>query len=82
LSGSIARAGTVSGKAIAEFEANVGIEIDDDGDVHLSGSVSAGGKLRYNGTTLFSGSIESKVRSKGLRFRFPRGVGSLDLDLF
>jgi hypothetical protein len=80
------QAGTVSGKAKASFTAQVAIEIDDDGDVHLAGSVSASGKLtaRIAGesTTLFSGSIEAKVRSRGLRFRFPRGVGSLDFDLF
>jgi hypothetical protein len=75
-------AGTVSGKAIAEFEANIDIEFDDDGDVHLSGSVSASGKLRYQGTNLFSGSIDASVRSRGFRFRFPRGVGSIDLNLF
>ncbi len=75
-------AGTVSGKAIAEFEANIDIEFDDDGDVHLSGSVSASGKLRYQGTNLFSGSIDASVRSRGFRFRFPRGVGNIDLNLF
>ena len=74
--------GTVSGKAIAEIEANIAIEIDDDGDVHLSGSVSASGKLRYQGRDLFEGSIEASVRSRGFRFRFPRGVGNIDLDLF
>jgi len=80
------QAGTVSGKAKATFTAQIAIEIDDDGDVHLAGSVSASGKLtaRIAGesTTLFSGSIEASVRSRGLRFRFPRGVGSLGLDLF
>ena len=74
--------GTVSGKAIAEIEADLAIEIDDDGDVHLSGSVSASGKLRYQGNNLFSGSIDASVRSNGFRFRFPRGVGNIDLDLF
>ena len=71
----------VSGTAIAEIEADVAIEFDDDGDVHLAGSISASGKLRYNGNNVFSGSIDASVRSKGFRFRFPRGVGSLDLDI-
>jgi hypothetical protein len=73
--------GTVSGKAIAEIEADLVIEVED-GEVFLSGSVSATGKLRYNGTTLFKGTVEAGVRSKGFRFKFPRGVGNLDLDLF
>jgi hypothetical protein len=38
--------------------------------------------LRYNGNNIFSGSIEASVRSKGFRFRFPRGVGNIDLNLF
>ncbi len=75
-------AGQVSGKAIAEIEADVAIEIDDDREVHLSGSIDASGKLRWNGNTLFSGSIDASVHSRGFRLRFPRGVGSLDLDLF
>jgi hypothetical protein len=31
--------------------------------------------------TLFEGSLKAAVRSIGLRFRFPRGVGALDFDL-
>jgi hypothetical protein len=72
----------VSGTAIAELEANVWIEFDDHGVPHFSGSVTASGKLRYKGANIFSGSIESLVRDKGFRFKFPRGVGSIDLDLF
>jgi hypothetical protein len=78
--------GSVGGKAKATFEAEVAIEIDDDGDVHLAGSISARGRLtgRVGGSTqeLFDGSIEASVRSRGFRFRFPRGVGSLSFDLF
>jgi hypothetical protein len=77
--------GSVGGTAKATLAADLGIEVDDNGDLHLSGSVSASGKLtaRIAGqsTDLFSGSIGASVRSKGLRFRFPRGVGELDLDL-
>ena len=79
-------AGTVSGKAKATITAEIAIEIDDDGDLHLSGSVSARGRLtaRIAGDVkeLFDDSIEANVRSRGFRFRFPRGVGNLDLDLF
>ena len=75
-------AGTVSGKAIAELEGNIRIVIDDDGDPHVSGSITAKGRLRASGRTLFDGSIEASVKSRGFRFRFPRGVGNLDLDLF
>lgn len=75
-------AGKVSGKAIAQLQADVAIQIDDNGRIYLSGSASATGRLRYNGTTLFSGTIDASVRSHGFRFRFPRGVGTLDLDLF
>ena len=68
------------------FTAEVAIEIDDDGDVHLSGSVSARGRLtiKINGKTkeLFDDSIDSSVRSRGLRFRFPRGVGNIDWSPF
>jgi len=78
--------GKVSGTAKATIRAVLAIEIDDDGDVQLAGSISADGKLTAkiagDSTTLFSGSIEAKVRSGGLRFRFPRGVGNLDFDLF
>lgn len=73
--------GSVSGKAIAELSADIEIEVDDDGDLHFSGSVSASGKLRYKGRNLFSGSIEASVRSGGFRFKFPRGVGAIDLNL-
>jgi hypothetical protein len=73
--------GKVSGRAIAEIDALVAIEIDGD-EVHLSGSISASGKLKYNGDTLFTGSISSSVRSHGFRFRFPRGVGEINLNLF
>jgi uncharacterized repeat protein (TIGR01451 family) len=72
----------VSGTAIAELEANVFIEFDEHGVPHFSGSVTASGKLRYKGTNIFSGSIEALVRDKGFRFRFPKGVGGLDLDIF
>jgi len=79
-------AGTVSGKAKATITAQISIEIDDDGDVHLSGSVSARGRLtaKINGNTkeLFDDSIDASVRSHGFRFKFPRGVGHLDFDLF
>jgi hypothetical protein len=78
-------AGTVSGKAKATFSAEVAIEIDDDGDVQLAGSISASGKLtaRIAGDdkTLFSGSISASVRSRGFRFRFPKGVGEINLNV-
>ena len=74
--------GQVSGRAIAQIEAEVAIQIDDNGELHLSGAVSATGKLRFNGNTVFSGTIDASVRSRGFRFRFPRGVGNLDLNLF
>ena len=74
--------GQVSGRAIAQIEAEVAIQIDDNGQMHLSGAVSATGKLRFNGNTVFSGTIDASVRSRGFRFRFPRGVGNLDLNLF
>ena len=72
----------VSGTAIAEIEANVAIEFDNQGVPHFSGSITSSGKLRYKGTNVFSGSIASLVRSRGFRFSFPRGVGNIDLDLF
>jgi uncharacterized repeat protein (TIGR01451 family)/CSLREA domain-containing protein len=79
-------AGTVSGKAKATITAEIAIEIDDDGDVHLAGSISARGRLtaRINGKNkeLFDGDIDASIRSKGFRFRFPLGVGSLERDLF
>ena len=79
-------AGTIRGKAKATITAEVAIEFDDDGDVHLSGSVSARGRLtiKINGDTkeLFDDSIDASVRSRGFRFKFPKGVGNLDLDLF
>lgn len=79
-------AGTVSGKAKATIAAAIAIEIDDDNDVYLSGSISAHGRLTANigghSTVLFSGGIDASVRSSGLRFKFPRGVGNLNLDLF
>lgn len=75
-------AGTVSGKAKATIEANIAIEFDGGGAPHTSGSITSSGKLRYQGKNLFSGSIESLVRDKGFRFKFPLGVGNLDLDLF
>ena len=73
---------TASGKATAEIEGEIRIDIDDDGDPHLSGSITASGKLRARGNTVFSGSIEALVRNRGFRFKFPKGVGSIDLDLF
>jgi hypothetical protein len=72
---------TVSGKAIAQVEGDVAIDIED-GEVFLSGSVSATGKLVAGGHTVFSGSVGASVRSKGLRFEFPKGVGELTVDLF
>jgi hypothetical protein len=79
-------AGTVSGKAKATINAEIAIEIDDDGDVHLSGSISARGRLtaKIAGDVkeLFDESIDASVRSRGFRFKFPKGVGNLDLDLF
>jgi CSLREA domain-containing protein/uncharacterized repeat protein (TIGR01451 family) len=78
--------GKVGGKAKATITANIAIEIDDDGDVHLSGSISARGRLTAKignrNKELFDDSIEAHVRSKGFRFKFPLGVGNLDLDLF
>ncbi|HUE75164.1 MAG TPA: hypothetical protein VMP01_30125, partial [Pirellulaceae bacterium] len=79
-------AGTVSGKAIATISGRVEIDFDDLGHPHFSGSISSDGKLTAkiagSNKTLFSGSIEALVRNKGFRFKFPRGVGSLDLDIF
>ena len=76
---------SVGGKAKATFEAEVAIETDDDGDVHLAGSISASGRLtaRIGGKTkeLFDGSIDASVRRMEFRFRFPLGVGSLERDL-
>jgi len=78
--------GTVSGKVKATITATIGIEIDGDGDVHLSGSVSARGRLTAKiagkNKELFDESIDASVRSRGFRFRFPLGVGNLDFDLF
>jgi hypothetical protein len=74
--------GQVQGKAIAELEAELALQIDDDGKLVASGSAIASGKLRWNSTTVFSGTIDARIRSRGFRFRFPRGVGDLDLDLF
>lgn len=73
--------GTVSGKAIAAITASVEITIDDDGKPSFSGSITSSGKLRYQGENLFSGSIESSIRKRGFRFRFPRGVGTIELPL-
>ncbi|MBO0699526.1 MAG: hypothetical protein J2P46_14110, partial [Zavarzinella sp.] len=73
--------GRVSGKAVAQVEADLALDIED-GEVFLSGSASATGKLIAGGNTVFSGSIEAGVRSKGFRFKFPKGVGELTVDLF
>jgi uncharacterized repeat protein (TIGR01451 family) len=79
-------AGTVSGKAIAEISGRVEIDFDDLGHPSLSGSISASGKLTAkiagDNKKLFEGSIDALVRKPGFRFKFPRGVGSLDLDIF
>ena len=79
-------AGTVSGKAIAEISGRIEIDFDDLGHPHLSGSVSADGKLTAkiagDNKKLFEGGIDASVRKSGFRFKFPRGVGSLDLDIF
>jgi hypothetical protein len=74
--------GSVSGKATVEIDAEISIDIDDDGDPHLSGSITASGKLKASGTEYFSGSIDAFVRNRGFRFKLPRGVGNIDLDLF
>jgi hypothetical protein len=74
-------AGSVSGKAIAEIEGTLRIDIDDHGNPSLSGSITASGKLKARGTTVFSGSIDALVRKSGFRFKFPKGVGSIDLNL-
>jgi len=78
--------GTVSGKAKATINATIGLEIDDDGDVFLNGSISARGRLtaKINGDTkeLFEDEIDADVRNKLFRFDFPRGVGSLSFDPF
>ncbi len=73
--------GSVSGKAIADLQADISIDIDDNGDIHLSGSVSASGKLVASGNTLFSGSISASVKSRGFRFKFPKGVGDINLNV-
>ena len=79
-------AGTVSGKAIAEISGRVEIDFDDLGHPHFSGSITSHGKLTAriagDNRTLFSGSIDAAVRKSGFRFKFPRGVGSIDLDVF
>jgi hypothetical protein len=74
--------GSVSGKATAEIEGTLRIDIDDHGNPHLSGSITASGKLKARGNTVFSGSIDALVRDNGFRFKFPKGVGNIDLDLF
>jgi hypothetical protein len=74
--------GSVSGKATAEIEGTLRIDIDDHGNPSLSGSITASGKLRARGNTVFSGSIDALVRKSGFRFKFPKGVGSIDLNLF
>ncbi len=79
-------AGTVSGKAIAEISGRVEIDFDDLGHPSMSGSITAEGKLTAkiagNNKKLWEGSIDAFVRKPGFRFKFPKGVGSLDLDLF
>ena len=79
-------AGTVSGKAKATINATIGLEIDDDGDVYLAGTIRATGKLtaKINGDnkTLFEDDIEGDIRNKLFRFEFPKGVGSLSYDPF
>lgn len=74
--------GSASGTATAEIEGTLRIDIDDHGNPHLSGSITAIGKLKARGRTVFSGSIDALVRDKGFRFKFPRGVGNIDLNLF
>jgi hypothetical protein len=67
-------------EAIAEATANVNITFDGDRP-RWHGSVTATGRLRYKGDDLFEGALEALVRNRGFRFRFPRGVGSLDFDI-
>ncbi len=74
--------GTVSGKATVEIGANISIDIDDEGNPRLSGSITASAKLKHHGTNLFSGGIGALVRNRGFRFHLPKGVGNIDLDLF
>jgi hypothetical protein len=74
--------GSVSGKAIAQFTGGVDIGFDSAGRPRWNGSISATGKLKYKSKTLFEGGLEAAVRSIGLRFKFPKGVGALDFDLF
>lgn len=74
--------GTVSGKAIAQITGGVEIRFDDPEEPHWSGDATSTGRLVYKDKNVFKGDIESSIRSKGFRFRFPRGVGSLDLDIF
>jgi hypothetical protein len=77
--------GKIGGTAKATIEADIDIEADDFGDLHLSGSIRAIGKLigkvGNQAKELFEGSIPASVKSGGLRFRFPRGVGELNLKL-
>ena len=77
---------SISGKAIATFTAEVTIEIDDDGDVHVSGSVEADGKLKgeFNGEkkTFFDDSIGASLDDGVFLFEFPMGAGEFELDLF
>jgi hypothetical protein len=74
-------AGSASGKAVAEVEGTLRVEIDEHGNPQLSGSITASGKLKARGNTVFSGSIDAKVTTKGMKFKFPKGVGSISLDL-
>jgi hypothetical protein len=78
--------GTVSGKAKATINAEIGLEIDENNDVYFTGSIRAEGKLsaKINGDnkTLFEDDIDADVRNKLFKFEFPRGVGSLSFDPF
>ena len=71
---------TLSGKK-ATFEAGLRIDFDA-GRAVFSGWADAVGKVARKGKTHFSGGLGGLVRDIGLRFDFPLGIGSLDVDLF